>query len=66
MKGFKDGYEPTKEDLDNRSRQLDSEHHAFVESRKEKSAAMKAKVPNLPSKTGRPSGKGRGNHQPKK
>ncbi|MEF1225991.1 hypothetical protein QTO02_00260 [Vibrio fortis] len=35
MSGFKDGYEPTKEDLDNRSQQLDPEHDAYWQSRGE-------------------------------
>jgi len=35
MSGFKDGYEPTKEDLDNHSRQLDPEHDAYWQSRGE-------------------------------
>jgi len=33
MSGFKDGYEPTKNDLDNYSRQLDPENDAYWQSR---------------------------------
>ncbi|MGR5299117.1 hypothetical protein ACPV5U_27350 [Vibrio mediterranei] len=35
MNGFKDGYEPTHDDLDNRSRQLDPENDAYWQSRGE-------------------------------
>ena len=37
MSGFKDGYQPTQDDLDNRSRQLDPEHDAYWQSRGEDS-----------------------------
>ncbi|MDA0146615.1 hypothetical protein OCT63_20550 [Vibrio sp. RW] len=33
MPAFKKGYQPTKEDIDNRSRQLNQEHDAYWASR---------------------------------
>ncbi|GAD81073.1 hypothetical protein VEZ01S_49_00310 [Vibrio ezurae NBRC 102218] len=40
MAGFKDGYQPTQDDLDNRSRQLDPEHDAYWQSRGEDSRSQ--------------------------